>query len=292
VKQQAVHVELDPVDIPSTMDMQLLGRFDPTGRLLPGGFEKVHLDVGGRPLVWRFRRTVSGFSVSVAGGDDGVLDAFVSQFPIDDGAASFAPAHPLLRRLARTFAGLRLFRMPWTFDVAAGAVLQQRVRWRVGYSDFRRIAERWGTRTASGVAFPTGRQLAAVPTYALETAGLDPKRARALNNLAKAEVFRSFLHPGAELGEVHRRLPHIPGIGPWTTNLIAGYAFGDPDAVPVGDLHIPSMVTSALAGEPEGTDARMLALLEPWRGQRFRVIRLMSWASRRAPHILQRTAAV
>ena len=38
---------------------------------------------------------------------------------------------------------------------------------------------------------------------------------------------------------------------------------GDPDAVSVGDYHLPNQVAWALAGEPRGDDARMLELLEP-----------------------------
>jgi 3-methyladenine DNA glycosylase/8-oxoguanine DNA glycosylase len=71
--------------------------------------------------------------------------------------------------------------------------------------------------------------------------------------------------------------------------MVLGYAYGDPDVVPLGDLHIPSLVTSALAGESEGTDPRMLELLEPYRGHRFRVIRLLRWAERHAPHVLAMT---
>ena len=48
-----------------------------------------------------------------------------------------------------------------------------------------------------------------------------------------------------------------------------------PDAVSVGDFHLPNLVAFALAGEPRGDDARMLELLEPYRGQRARVIRLL-----------------
>ena len=48
-----------------------------------------------------------------------------------------------------------------------------------------------------------------------------------------------------------------------------------PDAAPTGDLHLPSLVSWALAREPYADDARMLALLEPFRGQRFRLIRLL-----------------
>ena len=52
-------------------------------------------------------------------------------------------------------------------------------------------------------------------------------------------------------------------------------ALGDEDAVSVGDFHLPNLVAFALAGEPRGTDERMLELLEPWRGERARVVRLL-----------------
>ena len=52
-------------------------------------------------------------------------------------------------------------------------------------------------------------------------------------------------------------------------------ALGDADAVSVGDYHLPNQVAWALAGEARADDARMLELLEPYRGQRGRVIRLL-----------------
>jgi 3-methyladenine DNA glycosylase/8-oxoguanine DNA glycosylase len=52
-------------------------------------------------------------------------------------------------------------------------------------------------------------------------------------------------------------------------------ALGDPDAVSVGDFHLPNVVAYALAGEPRANDGRMLELLEPWRGHRARVVRLL-----------------
>ena len=57
----------------------------------------------------------------------------------------------------------------------------------------------------------------------------------------------------------------------------------DDDAVPVGDLHVPNAVAWNLAGEPRGDDDRMLELLEPYRPQRGRVLRLILLAGRRAP---------
>ena len=67
----------------------------------------------------------------------------------------------------------------------------------------------------------------------------------------------------------------MPGIGPWTAAEVGVRALGDEDAVSVGDFHLPNLVAYALAREPRGTDARMLELLEPYRGQRARVVRLL-----------------
>jgi 3-methyladenine DNA glycosylase/8-oxoguanine DNA glycosylase len=72
-------------------------------------------------------------------------------------------------------------------------------------------------------------------------------------------------------------------VGSWTAAIVRIAALGDPDAVEVGDFHIPNHVTYALAGEPKGCDARMLELLEPFKGHRQRVIRLVHAGCRRPP---------
>ena len=85
------------------------------------------------------------------------------------------------------------------------------------------------------------------------------------------------------LPDAYARLMAVPGIGPWTTAEVGVRALGDDDAVSVGDFHLPNLVAFALAGEPRGDDARMLELLEPYRGQRARVIRLLELSGIRAP---------
>ena len=69
-------------------------------------------------------------------------------------------------------------------------------------------------------------------------------------------------------------------------------ALGDDDAVSVGDYHIPNLVAWTLAGEPRGDDARMLELLEPYRGRRALVVRLLelsgAGAPRRGPRLAPR----
>ena len=96
---------------------------------------------------------------------------------------------------------------------------------------------------------------------------------------------RSF-HPS----EAQARLTSVPGIGPWTAAEVAVRALGDPDAVSVGDFHLPNLVAWALAREPRGDDARMLELLEPWRGERARVVRLLELSGINAPRYGPRLA--
>src|SRR6266545_4512955 len=80
-----------------------------------------------------------------------------------------------------------------------------------------------------------------------------------------------------------RRLQALPGVGPWTSAEVAIVALGDADAVSVGDFHLPHMVSWALAGEPRGSDERMLELLAPFPGHRGRVLRLLTRSGRVPP---------
>ena len=86
------------------------------------------------------------------------------------------------------------------------------------------------------------------------------------------------------------RLQSIQGIGPWTAAEATRVALGDPDAVSVGDAHLPDLVAWALAGEPRADDARMLELLQPYRGQRARVVRLLEAAGIKIPRFGPRFA--
>jgi 3-methyladenine DNA glycosylase/8-oxoguanine DNA glycosylase len=79
------------------------------------------------------------------------------------------------------------------------------------------------------------------------------------------------------------RLELIPGIGPWTSAETIQRSNGAPDAVTVGDLHLPRIVGYALAGDRNTDDDAMLALLEPYAGQRHRAARLILLSGRTPP---------
>jgi 3-methyladenine DNA glycosylase/8-oxoguanine DNA glycosylase len=74
----------------------------------------------------------------------------------------------------------------------------------------------------------------------------------------------------------------MPGIGAWTAAEIRIRAFGDPDAVSVGDFHLAHEVGYALTGTRTDDDG-MLRLLAAWPGHRQRVIRLIRISGAREP---------
>ena len=57
----------------------------------------------------------------------------------------------------------------------------------------------------------------------------------------------------------------------------------DPDALEVGDFHVKNTVAYALSGRHRGSDEEMCRLLEPYAGQRRRVVTWLTLAGWRAP---------
>ena len=127
--------------------------------------------------------------------------------------------------------------------------------------------------------------MAATPYWVFHPFGVEQKRADTL--LPGRRWPPPALEACADAATLTARLTSIRGIGAWTAAEVVRVVFGDPDAVSVGDYHIPHMVAWALAGEVragarEGApgvldpaDARMLELLEPFRGHRGRVCVLL-----------------
>ena len=55
------------------------------------------------------------------------------------------------------------------------------------------------------------------------------------------------------------------------------------DAVQFGDFHTSHDVVHALTGEHRADDARMAQVLQPWMGDRYRVVRLVELTGISAP---------
>lgn len=135
---------------------------------------------------------------------------------------------------------------------------------------------------------PDAAALAAAPSWSLHPFGIQRRRAETI----KAACLRAGrLEEACTMApaDARRRFTAIAGVGPWTAAEVALAALGDPDAVSVGDFHLPHQVAWALAGRARGDDQLMLELLEPYRGQRGRVIRLVTAFKGPAPRFGPRT---
>lgn len=275
MKSAKTRVELFPVHFSRTFSLQQLGSHDPTADLSPDCFRKGFFYRGAAAAV-EICRDGNGLSVS-AHGDyaERLLAETIAGMEQDDLYSSFATEDSGVWRLHRHLPGLRLLRVLWLYDITCSAILQQRIRTVDAMRDWRQIVQRWGADAPLSLrAFPPAEVLAKVPMFELEALGIDQKRARALLNFARESKLVQ-MKPEMSFQELRKFLLRVPGVGPWTTESVLGYGAGDTDAAIPGDLHLPRVVCYALAGEFKGTDERMMELLEPFRGHRFRIIRLL-----------------
>lgn len=264
------------LDFRGAFVLQQFGLYDPTARLTDSALVKAFTTSEG-PCEVQLWREPEAVRVEARGAQAAAVHAQLLA-GLQQDSAPYTPVHPLLQKLHRRAPTLRLVRVPWLFDVCCSAVLQQRVTTVEAMRQWRALANALGTRTADGLmAFPSAAQLARVPTWKFESFGIDLKRARTLALLAR-ELALHPLRAEADFATLRARLARVRGVGPWTREMVLGFGAGDPDAVVVGDLHLPHLVCRALAGEERGSDARMLELLEPEKGHRFRAVRLLSGA--------------
>ena len=196
---------------------------------------------------------------------------------------ALAARHPLVHQLARTFAGLRIAATGLLFHRLLRAILEQKVTGVEAFRAYRKIARKFGEPAPGPVELllpPDPDAIAATPYWAFHPLGVEQRRTQ---TLLRAATEAGRLARAIDPADATRRLVALPGIGPWTAAEVVRAVFGDPDAVSVGDYHIPNTVAFALAGEARGTDARMLELLEPFRGHRGRVCELLGHGGHRAP---------
>ncbi|HEU4673823.1 MAG TPA: hypothetical protein VFS32_13075 [Candidatus Limnocylindrales bacterium] len=222
-------------------------------------------------------------------GADWALDRAPALVGADDAPDVLVPRHRAVAGAARRLRGARIGRTGLVWDALLPAILEQKVTGGEARFAFRSIVRRFG-EPAPGPLPPGGpltvppppAVLAGLPYHALHPFGVERRRADTLRRAAREAARLEPLVDGP-FEAAEPRLRALPGVGPWTAAEVAVRAWGDPDAVSVGDFHLPNVVAWALAGEPRADDARMLELLEPYRGQRGRVIRLLELSGIRPP---------
>jgi len=202
--------------------------------------------------------------------------------------------HPTITRLARQYPGVRIPRSGAVLESLVPAILEQKVIGEEARRAQFALVRNHGESAPGPPEFalrlpPAPAALAALPYYAYHPYGVERRRADLIRRVcAHPAWFEAIVD--LPLEEAYTRLTSVPGIGPWTAAEVGVRALGDLDAVSVGDFHLPNLVAFALAGEQRATDARMLELLEPYRGQRARVVRLLELGGIRVPRLGPRLA--
>ena len=272
-----------PLDVRLTLSPHRRGGRDPTYRIDPAGAVwRTSLTPDG-PGTLRIisRSTDPGRLVTAHAWGPGaawLLDTLPAQLGAHDDLSGFTVHHAIVGALVLRYSGLRVGRTGRLFEALVPAVLEQKVVGVEAHRAWRILLGKFGT-PAPGPAprgmrvVPPPRVWARIPSWDWHLAGVEGVRARTI--ITAAEV-ASRLEQALDLdpAEADRTLRSLPGIGPWTSAEIRQRAAGDPDAVSVGDYHLPKTVGWTLAGRITDDDG-MLELLAPYAGHRYRVSRLI-----------------
>lgn len=196
----------------------------------------------------------------------------------DDDARDFAPHEPTIAAAHRRVPHLRLGRTGQVLESLIPAVIEQRVSGIDAFGAWRRLVTAYGS-PAPGPAPahmrvpPAADVWRRIPSWEFHRANVDPGRARTLVGCAQRadSIERLATRPPEQ---ARAALTSLPGVGVWTAAETAQRAFGDADALSVGDYHLANVVGWTLLGHPIDDDA-MVELLEPLRPHRHRAVRLL-----------------
>ncbi|MPQ99783.1 DNA-3-methyladenine glycosylase 2 family protein [Modestobacter sp. I12A-02628] len=276
-----------PLDVRRALSPHRRGTADPTLRYAEDGVWRTTTTPCGPATV---RITVAAGQVRVAAWGPGagwagpLVPCWLGSEDRVDGFP--ADGHPLVADLHRRSTWLRLGRTGRVWDALLPAVLEQKVTGIEAHRTWRELLRLAG-EPAPGPAPdgmrvpPSAARVLAVTDWEWHRCGLDGARRRALRAAATV-ADRLEAVDGCDSPTLQRRMRTVPGIGVWTAAEVVQRALGCPDTVSYGDYHLKNLVGWSLAGR-KCDDDQMMELLEPFRGHRQRVVRLLEVGGTRPP---------
>ncbi|MDT7757915.1 MAG: hypothetical protein QOH27_3813 [Mycobacterium sp.] len=255
------------------------GPGDPCYQLVDGAIWKTTLMPSG-PVTARITTSARNAVDCEAWG--GGASEFVEWLPAwlgaEDDATGFAPTEPTIAAAHRNVPHLRLGRTSRVLEALIPAVLEQRVAGKDAFRAWRLLVTKYGA-PAPGPAPermrvpPPSDVWRRVPSWEFHLANVDPGRARTIVGCAqRADSLERLTTRRSE--QRRAALRSLRGVGEWTAAEVAQRAWGDADAISVGDYHLSNMVGSTLLGH-RIDDQEMIELLEPLRPHRQRAVRLL-----------------
>ncbi len=267
----------EPVDLRATLGMLGRGPYDPTTQWDARGLWRTFRTPEGVATARITQQPRGAVSVQAWGpGAEWVIAGAPRLLGAeDDWSGLDVSAHPVLRETKRRNPALRLMTTRRVFEALAPAIIEQKVTSIEAYRSWARLLRRFGEPAPGpGPAMlrvaPSPEVWRRIPSWEWHRAGVDPRRSRTV--VEAARVAESLER--SEKDDGSRRLRTVPGIGVWTAAETIQRSHGAPDEVSFGDYHLAHYVGTVLTGSRVDDDG-MRELLEPWTGQRQRVVRLV-----------------
>lgn len=262
-----------------TLSPQRRGPGDPCYQVVDGTVWKTSLMPSG-PVTARIDRVGNGTVTCEAWGDGGAefIDRVPALLGAFDDATNFSPQEPTIAAAHRRVPHLRLGRTDRVLEALVPAVLEQRVAGKDAFRAWRLLVTKFGMPAAGPAPErmrvpPPAEVWRRIPSWEFHLANVDPGRARTVVGCAqRADALERL---SARPPEAARSaLMTLPGVGVWTAAEVAQRAWGDADALSIGDYHLSNVVGSTLLGH-RIDDEEMVELLEPLRPHRYRAVRLL-----------------
>lgn len=285
-----------PRSLRRTLSIHRMGWGDPTTRLSDGRFLRATITPDG-PGTLMIRWSADPAPVSESGldaaawgpGGEWLLGRVDDLVGAGDRAGVFADAHPVVERALRATRGGRIGASRMLYHHLLPTIIAQRITGGEAVRQWATLCYELGDPAPGPNDLvdtmrlpPAPERLHRRPAWWFHPLGIEAKRARPLTEVARhADKMWRWTDDGTET--TAEKLALLHGVGAWTIGSSLGPVLGDPDAVPVGDYHHPNTVAWALADEPRADDDRMLELLEPYRGQRGRVLWALTTTAGPAP---------
>jgi 3-methyladenine DNA glycosylase/8-oxoguanine DNA glycosylase len=269
-----------PIDVGAVLAPLRRGSGDPCfQRTDDGAIWRTTLLAGG-PVTARITRSAPNTVDCEAWGAGAAefADALPRLLGADDDPSGYAPIEPTLAAAHRRAPHLRIGRTDRVLEALVPAVLEQRVPGAESFRSWRLLVTEFG-QPAPGPAPPRmrvppgGDVWRRIPSWEFHRANVDPGRGRTVVGCAQRASSLERLskrHPE----DARTALMSLPGVGVWTAAETAQRAFGDADALSIGDYHLAKVIGWSLLGGPID-DAAMVTLLEPVRPHRYRAVRLL-----------------
>ena len=181
---------------------------------------------------------------------------------------------PLIGPAVRRDPLRRTWRKPDPFGALVAAIAEQLIEFQRAIEIQKRLVRRIGRRCPdTGLRdMPSAPAVAGTAPARLESCDLAAGRALTLRRAAREVAAGRIALDGPDHERAWARLRAIPGIGPWTVEMVALTGQGRLDVVPAGDLGFLKLVGRLKTGNPraraeEDEVREFFSRFDPWAGQ-------------------------